>query len=412
MQGEQPRPLRVLLLFSDTGGGHRASAEAIRQEILQRDSHHHIVMEDVLLRHTIWPLTQSDRFYLWAVNRAPRVWKWLYSALAYRRVYTSVNRSLRPIVGPHLRSLYDRVRPDLVVSVHPALNHLPRRILRQWEVSRQRAFVPFATVITDLTAVHPSWVDPKVDLITVATEEARRRAIGLGASPEKVRVLGLPVREIFRHVPADRCDLRRRLGLNPDLPLVLIMGGGQGMGPVEVIARAVAEARPPAQLAVITGRNENLRQRLNQLSWPVPTRVLGFVEDMHYWMGAADLLITKAGPGTIAEALICGVPMLLYGYIPGQEEPNVRFVVENQVGDFVAAPAAIAHRVHTWLTTVPSPLPAMAARAQALAHPDATVNIVDALLALVGTPLGINPRFPNFGLNATFPPPAGRYPIP
>ena len=130
------------------------------------------------------------------------------------------------------------------------------------------------------------------------------------------------------------------------------MVGGEGIGPVAAIARSVAtrlaaDARR-AQLVVICGRNEQLRRQLTQSEWPLPVRVEGFVENMPDWMGACDCVVTKAGPGTIAEALICGLPILLTGFIPGQEEGNVPFVLENGVGAYSEEPAEIAAIVSRW----------------------------------------------------------------
>ena len=160
------------------------------------------------------------------------------------------------------------------------------------------------------------------------------------------------------------------------------MAGGQGMGPVEAIARAVAGASLHAQLVIVAGRNQELEARLKAMRWAIPTHILGFVEDVHLWMAASDVLLTKAGPGTIAEALICGLPMLIYSYIPGQERGNVDFVVHHKVGAFVPEPQEIARVVRSWLDD-PAMLAAMRQRAQALGRPHATRDIVNALLALV-----------------------------
>ena len=377
------RGLRILILYSNTGGGHRASAEALRQEFARRDASHRVVLEDILLQRAIWPLTESDRFYFWAVSKAPWMWKALYHSVARKEVYTTLHRSLGPIIGPRIRKLYETLVPDLVVAAHPLLNHLPRRVLRRWERDVGRAAVPFATVITDLTTFHPAWVDPEVDLITVATEEARASVLELGARPEQVRLLGLPVRSVFRQIPRDKPRVREYLGLDPGLPVILLTGGGQGMGPVERIAVEIAKAHLPGQLVIICGRNEALQRRLSQRVWPIPTRVLGFVEDMHLWMAASDVLITKAGPGTIAEALICGLPMILYGYIPGQEEGNVTFVTQRRIGEYIVEPERIARVLGTWLAQPEAYLAPMSQRARALAHPEATERIVDALLGIV-----------------------------
>lgn len=383
MIGSDHEALRILILYSNTGGGHRACAEALRQEFLRRNPQHQIRLEDVLLQRTFWPLSESDRFYFWAVSKAPWFWKALYFSVARREVFAALHRSLGPIIGPRVRHIYDTFRPDLVISAHPLLNHLPRRVLRRWREENAWQPVPFATVITDLTTFHPAWVDPKADLITVATEEAYQDVLRLRASPDRVRILGLPVREVFRHVPEDRKRLRERLGLARDLPLILLMSGGQGMGPVEEISTAIAQAGPDAQLAVVCGRNEKLKRRLEAKTWPIPTRVLGFVEDVHLWMGASDVLVTKAGPGTIAEALICGLPMILYGHIPGQEEGNVTFVLKREIGTYITQPREIAETLTRWLARPEKFIKPMGERARALGHPDATARIVDALLELV-----------------------------
>ncbi len=402
MGNEAPAALRLLLLFSNTGGGHRAAAEALRQEFLRRNPHHQVFLEDILLERTFWPLSEGDRFYFWAVTQAPRFWKALYTLVAQKPVYTLLHYAMAPVLMPRLQRLYDRYRPDLVVSLHPLLNHLPRRALRRWEARHGRPRVPFATVITDLTTFHPSWVDPEVDLITVATEEAQRTVWQLGASPAKVRLLGLPVRAAFCNLPQDPARVRRELGLDPQRPVLLLMSGGQGMGPVEAIATALATARPPAQLVIVAGRNAALQRRLSARTWPIPTWVLGFVDNVHLWMVASDILITKAGPGTIAEALICGLPMILYGYIPGQEEGNVDFVVQRGIGAYEERPERIAALVREWLAAPQQTLVPMRQRALALARPRATEAIVDALLALVRTaPL------PAEGAKARIAPPAG-----
>lgn len=385
---EPQRRLRFLLLFSDTGGGHRAAAQALKEELVQTGPGHQVVLEDLLLRHTVWPLRSGDRFYFWAVTRAPWFWKAFYYTTALPGIYPSLYWPLSPLIAPRLRRLFARYQPDVVVSLHPVMNHLPFRVLQQWVKEQGRPRVPFVTVITDLTTFHPSWINPAVDIITTATEEARERAIRLGAAPAKVKVLGLPVRSAFRRLPSDRRAVRKALGLDPDAPVILLMAGGQGMGPVAEIAQAVAHAGVQAQLVLIAGRNPTLQKQLQSTVWPIPTRVLGFVDNVHAWMVASDILLTKAGPGTIAEALICGLPMILYAYIPGQERGNVDFVVQHEVGIFAKDPREIAATVRAWLAAPERTLTKMRERALALARPHATQAIVRAILSLVPNGVG------------------------
>ncbi len=369
----------IILLYSNTGGGHRASAEALKEELLTRYPQASVVMEDFLLRGTFWPFTESDRFYAWSVERVPWLWKALYEVTSRPRVFRPLLRSTALVLLPRLRRFYDQRPPLLVVALHPLLTTLPLEALRRWEEER----VPFATVMTDLTTFHPSWLEPRVDVLTVPTEEAYDRAVKWGMPEEKIRVLGLPVRRAFRHLPQDKDALRSRLGLDPTLPVVLLTGGGQGLGPVERIAVSIAQRVRNIQLVIISGRNERLRQRLLARSWPLAVKVLGFVEDMHLWMSASDVLVSKAGPGTIAEALICGLPLLLYGYVPGQEEGNVTFVESHGIGAYRPRPEALAQELATWLKAPEQHLRPMSDRARALARPRATEEIVDTLVELI-----------------------------
>ena len=219
---------------------------------------------------------------------------------------------------------------DLVLSVHPLLNHAPLR-----EVRRRLPGTPFVTVVTDLATAHPVWYAPGVDLLCAPCPEVQQAALAAGVPADRIRLAGLPISLRFSEGRPDRAEARRLLGL-ADRPTVLIMGGGEGMGRVESIAHAVAAGLQGVngQAVVICGRNASLQRRLSGSTWPAPVHVLGFVDNMPVWMSAADCLVTKAGPGTIAEALACGLPMVLSDFVPGQEEGNVGYVTRSWRGRF------------------------------------------------------------------------------
>ena len=191
---------------------------------------------------------------------------------------------------------------------------------------------PFATVVTDLTSCHPTWFHRGVDRCFVPTEEVAALARRAGLTDAQIVKHGLPIRPAFAAPLPPRPALRQKLGLAPQGSVVLLMGGGEGMGLLEPTALALAEALPPSsQIVVVCGRNAALASRLSARTWRCRMVVKGFVSDIDEWMGASDVVITKAGPGTIAEALIRGVPLLLNGAIPCQEEGNVPFVVEVRI---------------------------------------------------------------------------------
>jgi 1,2-diacylglycerol 3-beta-galactosyltransferase len=199
---------------------------------------------------------------------------------------------------------------------------------------------------------------------------------------------GLPVRPIFGQPARPRPELRAELGMDSKLPAVLLVGGGDGIGRVAVIARAIgkrlgARGTAAGQMVIVCGRNRRLQTTLTNEPWTIPVQVHGFVNNMSDWMSASDCIVTKAGPGTIAEALIRGLPILLSGYIPGQEEGNVPYVVENGVGVFASEPAAIAAQVSRWFGAERHNLARMAENARKLANPHSTENIVTDLATLI-----------------------------
>ncbi|KAG0470739.1 hypothetical protein HPP92_017439 [Vanilla planifolia] len=178
-------------------------------------------------------------------------------------------------------------------------------------------------------------------------------------------------------------ELRREFGMNEDLPAVLLMGGGEGMGPIEATARALGETlyddnlgEPIGQMLVICGRNKKLANKLLTIDWKIPVKVEGFVTKMEECMGACDCIITKAGPGTIAEAMIRGLPIILNGYIAGQEVGNVPYVVENGCGKFSKSPQEIAKIVAEWFGSKSEELITMSQNCLKLARPDAVFKIV------------------------------------
>jgi 1,2-diacylglycerol 3-beta-galactosyltransferase len=230
-------------------------------------------------------------------------------------------RIVSPLAFGRLGSILDTARPDIVVSTHPWGNHIP-----VWLRQRLGNNLPVVTVVTDPVNIHHWWLCPTVDLCLVPTDSARRTALEAGFSEEKVKIVGMPVGQEFLSPTRHKTELKTQLGLAEDRLTILVAGGGDGMGNVFPIARAVAGAGVDLQMVIVTGRNAALKSRLDAVSWPVPARVLGFVENMADLMHTADLLITKSGPSTISEALCCGLPMLISGGLRGQEEGNAEWV--------------------------------------------------------------------------------------
>jgi 1,2-diacylglycerol 3-beta-galactosyltransferase len=235
-------------------------------------------------------------------------------------------------------------------------------------------------VVTDLVTTHALWYDQRVDQYVVPTEEARQRALACGVSESHVRVVGLPVAQRFCQPAGDRAALRAELDWPTDRPVVLLMGGGEGMGPLFGTATAIARPGGAFALAVVCGRNRRLKEQLEAQDWPMPIRIYGFEQRIPQMMQAADLLVTKAGPGTITEAINAGLPMVLSSRLPGQEDGNVSYVVSQGVGTWAPGAERAATSVHQWLGD-PRGMQQAAAACRRIARPTAAMEIARIIAA-------------------------------
>ncbi len=298
--------------------------------------------------------------------------------------FATIRTALSAQLVPVLRRALDSADPDVVLSVHPLLNHVTAALLRR-DVRRRRER-GLMTVVTDLVDVHRGWACRGANLIVVPTEDARRAVGRWGVPSERIRLLGLPVDLRFRPAePGETAAIRRRLGLDEERPTVLVAGGGEGSGGLLDQVRALSEQPHPWQVITVCGRNERLRQRLLRLDLETPTQVLGFVDDMPDLLRAADLAVGKAGPGAIAEALASGVPLVLTSYLPGQERSNVRYVVESGAGRYAPRPDRMLAAVTELLRDDLDALRRMRARAAGLTRPGAAQAAATACLELAAS---------------------------
>lgn len=306
----------------------------------------------------------------------PPLWRaaWNYGRFPLTRRLTE---EFSNVVGnQNFRNALARFEPQLIVSVHPLTQFIPLRVLRTLHPKPV-----FVTVCTDLGGAHPTWFHRDVDLCFVPSDNVRRIATRCGLKDSQLRQFGLPVRPAFWQDVRDKRAVRARLRLDLDLPVVLVVGGGDGVGGVNRIAASLARTLADqlgsrgAQIVVVCGKNHRLRDELEARDWPIPVVVNGFVDNMSEWMAASDLIVSKAGPGTIAEALIRGLPIVLSGFLPGQEAPNVSFVTNAGVGAFSKHPDTIADIVTEWVSD-PEELALRSKRAKEMGRPNATYDIV------------------------------------
>jgi len=371
---------RFLFLASWTGGGHFAAARAISLALSDLDPASRASSVDVLQHYAPPPFPSFPRLYALLVSRAP----WLYSATFALTDSPPVAGALSalcfPLAARRLRAMLDEHHPDVLVVVHPLL---VRPALR---LARERPGLRVACVATDLVHLHSLWLAPGADLYCVASEPAARQSLDHGLDPQRLVVAGQPIL-CHRGLPTSKAAARAALGLEREPPLALLIAGADGVGPLEETAAALEGCGAPLQLAVVCGRNDRVRRRLAGRGWRVPVTVAGFVEDMPLWLRAADVLVTKAGPGTLAEGLAEGLPTVIAQALPGQERANVRHLCQAGAAVWAPSPRRAAEAVAGILSR-PALRRELSLRARALARPEAARVIARHLLGLLATEPG------------------------
>jgi len=364
---------RVLILTASYGSGHNEAARCIAGEVARRGADPVVVDHFRDLVHPLFDRA-TRAAYLTLLRRLPGVWGLAYAIGDRLASDSPLTFGASRLGARRLGALLDRIAPDAVVTVHATPAVAMAALARAG-----RRLPPHTTVVTDFVA-HSQWIAPGIDRYCVAADEVGHDLVARGIPRERVVVTGVPVRPEFASAPAPG-EVRRALGLPVDVPVVLAMAGSWGsVGRLPDVARALARVRHPLVGVLVAGHDAGLRATLERLAAGSPLRVFGFVPDVHRLMAAADLVVTKAGGMTLAEAMAVQVPLLFYGSLPGQERRNERFAAAAGVA-LVARRRADLDRVLERALGDPDLLEHLRAPMRARRRPAATRAIVDLVLA-------------------------------
>lgn len=367
---------RILFLMSDTGGGHRAAAEAIRDALYIRYGKDQIDAELVDgFKMSYFPMNFMPELYPWIISHGKRSWELGYRLSNTQRRASALLRTMYIANSRRFKRMARNKPVDVVVSVHLMVGS---PALRAWRTLAQRP--PYITVVTDLVSTHMFWYDKYADFTLVPTQAAFDRGLRGGIAENKMRVTGLPVHPGFTEKLVGQAEARSILGWDQDKVTILMVAGGEGMGPVYETARAINARNLDCQLVIVAGRNKQLKARLDAAEWNQHTIVYPFVTNMPQLMDAADIIVTKAGPATISEAAIAGLPMILMDAIPGQEEGNVTHVIDHDAGAWAPKPEQVADVVQNWVLEGRAALKQRAENARYIARPQAVWDIAEEVM--------------------------------
>ncbi len=368
---------RIAVLHASSGSGHMAAARALAAAMEDQAPGATVREVDTLVFASRLYRDTYARSYNTMAARAPALWGVLYRSWAGARVNRTTAPARLAMDRLNLRRLVrvlEAEHADAVVCTH----FLPVEALSP---ARERGHMrgPLYCVITDFTA-HPFWAFPHVDRYFVASAAVADELAGHGVARERIEVTGIPVHPRFDHT-IGKAEARDRLGVHPGRPMVLVMGGGNGVGPMSELAEQLAAIPQSPQVVVLCGMNTRLRSRVGSLSAAVSGRVrpIGFTTDVDLWFEACDAMVGKAGGLTCSEALVKRVPLVVFKPTPGQEDRNAEYLVQAGAARLADSVEEVAATVSRWLAH-PAELERVREAAGRIARPQAAATIAGRVL--------------------------------
>ncbi len=394
------KPPRVLILTASVGAGHLRAAEAVELALKQLAPDAVVRNVDLMTCATAAFRRVYAKSYLELVSKAPHLLGYFYDLTdrapsatnkqdKFRMLVQRANLTkLNPILG-------DPAGWDIVVNTHflPAEIIARLRRKKKWPLNpTTKKPVPQFTVVTDFDA-HGLWANDPTDHYFVATEEAAISLGRWGVPRDIITITGIPIHPVFAQ-PKDPKACRDRHGLPQDRPIVLLLAGGFGVGPIEQLFEAALKVDKPIHLVVVCGKNDALKKRLQSLSShpksdiPHPTShsttILGFTKEMDELMAAADIVVSKPGGLTTSEILARGAAMAIVNPIPGQESRNSDYLLENGAAIKINSAAVLPNKLNQLLAN-PAKLANLRASARSLGHPHAAFDVAKAVIKAAAT---------------------------
>jgi 1,2-diacylglycerol 3-beta-galactosyltransferase len=320
----------VLFAISDTGGGHRSAAVAIAAALdLVSDKSLSWRIEDILKLTDFPGVRSAPDLYDHLSTRWLRLYDMTFQLTNTQWQIDLLSQVVFVTARRNIKRLLLETRPRVVVVTHPLVHRIVCAARRVYRLPCR-----VVTVVTDLVSLHASWTYPGVDLAIVPTDEAYQLMYRRGMRPTKLQRTGFPVHPKFANYSGDTTTARAELGLDQQRFTILLTAGGVGSGRLGDLMRAMEQAYPDRQLLVVTGKNRTLREELIAAGRPPTSHIYGFVQNMETLMAASDIVITKAGPGTLMEALAMRKPVILTEAVGMQEQGNIDFVLNYELGMF------------------------------------------------------------------------------
>ncbi|MCM8781392.1 MAG: hypothetical protein NC908_05670 [Candidatus Omnitrophica bacterium] len=367
---------RIILMYISEISGHHSATLAIEEDL--RRLEHNLEILNINGFHYTNPISEKivNRIYMTMIKRLPGIWDYLYDNPRIARKIDKLKAVLHRFNSSKLKRLFDNFQPDVVACTQA----FPCGMVADFKKIYNYK-VPLVAVLTDY-APHTYWIYETIDYYITPSQETNQRFIKKGVPKEKMIDLGIPFSPRFNEVlPKD--VIAQKLGLNLQLPTILIMGGGHGLGPIKRIIESLEESKMQFQEIVVVGANKNLYSNLkmNLTNYRKKILLFGYVNNINEFMDVSEMIITKLGGITTAEALAKRLPMIIVNPIPGQEVNNTEYLTRYGAAIKVDTPFKIREVVED-LFLNPAKLAQMREACGAISKPNASLDIAKLLLDL------------------------------
>jgi processive 1,2-diacylglycerol beta-glucosyltransferase len=353
------------------GAAHQRASRALRAALEEIQPGIAVGVVDALSRCASWFRIYYNSYQI-PLRYWPSLWGWIES-VQHQSPSTGPGWLYRRGAQPLFRFI-DDFAPDIVVATEVGLCEIA-------SLHKRTSQARFRLAGLELMDFNRAWVQPEVDLFLCTHPDLAAELVTAGAPSSKIETPGQPIDPIFSRLP-ERAGVRARLGLASDTPVLLVLFGGAGFGKPGLILRELGKLERTLQVVVITGRNARMEKDARARCAGRPrSKVLGWVDNMHEWMLAADLMVSKPGGATLAEGFACGLPMLAIDPLPGNEQRTCQWIEKWGGGVWIKSPSELAPTIERLLAR-PEELQSLRTRAHALARPRAAYDAAEAILEL------------------------------
>jgi len=383
MQRIDEKNLRILLMYITKVSGHRQATLSIQESLRKLEPT--IEVPAINGFGYTYPLLEKivHNTYMSVIKTTPQVWDYMYDNPKIVKKSQSIKKFLHKTSHEKIEKLFSKHTPDAVVCTQA----FPCGMVADYKQEKKLG-TKLIGVLTDFSP-HSYWLNEGVDYYVVPSEEAKERFIQKGVNPSAIKVLGIPIRQKFSF-KLDRSAIASQLGLNPNIPTVLIMGGGSGLGPMKLTLKSLIKVKTNFQIIVLSGTNKKIVNSLRRRASKSDKKILiyEFANNVDELMELADLIITKPGGVTTAECLAKGLPMIIVNPIPGQETRNTDFLIRQGIAIRIDDTGDIGEEVELLLNS-PVRLKTMQNAAYKFAKPHASADIAKLILEETKGSLGV-----------------------